>query len=352
MKLSDLGFDQWFEAHVGDSRQSDQDIARVTAVDRGAYLVRNESGEIPAELAGKFRFRAKSSVDLPCVGDWVTVQYHNSDTSAIIRGVLPRKTFLRRKCAGENADFQMIAANIDIAFIVQSCHFDFNLRRLDRYLAMATDGSVEPVILLTKTDLVSPDELELALDAVRRSGITARVLPISNMTGRGFDEFRHVLVPGITCCLIGSSGVGKTTLINRLIGHDAFDTKAVSGTGEGTHTTARRQLVVLEQGAMLIDTPGMRELSLLDASDGVDQSFDDISDLSPNCRYTNCSHTQEPGCAVLTAIANGELSEERHLSYLKLKKETEYHDLSYFEKRRKDRAFGRLVKSAKKQMKK
>jgi ribosome biogenesis GTPase len=259
---------------------------------------------------------------------------------------------LRRKCAGENVDFQMIASNIDIAFIVQSCTFDFNLQRLDRYLVMATNGRVEPMILLTKTDLISPAELELVLEAIKRSGVTARVLALSNITGTGFDEFRRVLVSGLTCCLLGSSGVGKTTIVNRLIGHGAFDTKAVSGTGEGTHTTARRQLILLEQGVMLIDTPGMRELGLFDANDGVTRSFEDFRDLSMNCRYANCSHTQEPGCAILTAIVNGELSEERYRSYLKLKKETEHHDLSYFEKRRKDRAFGRFVKSAKKHMKK
>lgn len=351
MKLSDLGFDHWFEARAGDSRQGDQDVARVTAVDRGAYLVRNESAELPAELAGKFRFRVESTVDLPCVGDWVTVRYHNAGTSAIIQSVLPRKTFLHRKCAGESVDFQMIAANIDVAFIVQSCHFDFNLRRLDRYLAMATDARVEPVILLTKTDLIPPDELERTLEAIRQSGITARVLALSNLTGDGFDELRRVLVPGITCCLLGSSGVGKTTIINRLLGQDTLETNAVSKTGEGTHTTARRQLVVLEQGAMLIDTPGMRELGLLDATEGVDRSFEDVRALSVNCRYTNCSHTQEPGCAVLAAIANGELSEERHRSYLKLKKESEFHAMSYVDKRKKDKSFGRFIKSVKKQLK-
>jgi ribosome biogenesis GTPase len=351
MKLSDIGFDQWFQEHVSDLRQEGQGVARISAVDRGSYLIRNELGEIPAELAGKFYFQVESSVDLPCVGDWVTVQYHNDDAAAIIHGVFPRKTFLRRKSAGEKVDFQMIAANIDSAFIVQSCHFDFNVRRMDRYLVMAADGGVEPIVVLTKTDLITHDELEQKLAAIRSSAVTARVLALSNITGIGFDEFQQALVSGRTYCLIGSSGVGKTTLINRLIGQDAFETKAVSGTGEGIHTTARRQLILLNQGSMLIDTPGMRELGLLGVSDGVNQDFEDIVALSTNCRYANCGHTQEPDCAVLAAVSNGELSKDRYSSYMKLKKESEYHEMSYVDKRKKDRAFGQFIKSAMKQMK-
>ncbi len=350
MRLSDLGFDQWFESYIGEFRQEDTDIARVSAVDRGGYLIRNESREVPAELAGKLSYRIESSVDLPCVGDWVTVQYYDNGTAAIIHRVFPRKTFLRRKTAGDNVEFQMIAANIDTAFIVQSCHFDFNPRRLDRYLVMAADGYVEPIVILTKTDLITRSELEQKV-AIVDSVAKAKVLALSIISGVGFDEFHQTLCPGRTYCLIGSSGVGKTTLINRLIGQETFNTKAVSGTGQGTHTTSRRQLILLAQGAMLIDTPGMRELGLVGASDGVNIGFEDLVSLSANCRYADCRHEHEPGCAVRAAVEEGELSNDRYSSYIKLKKESEYYEMSYLDKRKKDRAFGRFIKSVKKQMK-
>jgi ribosome biogenesis GTPase len=350
MKLNDLGFDQWFEALAAEFRQEGCGFARISAVDRGSYLIKNESGEVPAELTGKLSYQIANSVDLPCVGDWVTAQYYNNDTEAIIHRAFPRKTFLRRKTAGENIDYQMIAANIDTAFIIQSCHFDFNPHRLDRYLVMATDGHVEPIVILTKTDLITQDELDQKL-AIINSVNKSRVFALSNITGIGFDEFRQTLSPGRTYCLLGSSGVGKTTLINRLIGQEAYNTKAVSDTGEGTHTTSRRQLIVLSQGAMLIDTPGMRELGIIGASDGVNMSFEEFAVLSENCRYLNCSHEHEPGCAVRAAVKRGELSEDRYSSYIKLKKESEHYEMSYLDKRKKDKAFGKFIKTAKKQMK-
>jgi ribosome biogenesis GTPase / thiamine phosphate phosphatase len=348
MTLHDLGFDKWFEPYTTELLKDGDDIARVTAVDRGSFTIRGESGEVTAELTGKLSHQIESPADLPCVGDWVAVQYYDNDRAAIIHRVFPRKTFLRRKTAGAKVDFQMIAANIDAAFIVQSCHFDFNPNRLDRYLVMAADGGVEPIVMLTKTDLIPRDELEEKI-AIVKSAHKKRVLTVSSLTEDGLDEFKHTLCPGRTYCLLGSSGVGKTTLINRLIGREAFDTKPVSGTGEGTHTTSRRQLIVLNQGAMMIDTPGMRELGLVGASDGMTTGFEDMTALAGQCRYANCSHEHEPGCAVRAAIERGELDEDRHSNYLKLRKESGYYEMSYRDKRKKDKAFGRFLKSYKKQ---
>ncbi len=349
MKLSDFGFDEWFESRATELSLDGCGFARVSAVDRGSYLIRDESREVPAELSGKLSHQIDSSVDLPCVGDWVTAHYYDHDAAAIIHQVFPRKTFLRRKAAGKNVDIQMIAANIDTAFIVQSCHFDFSPSRLDRYLIMATDGQVEPMVILTKTDLIAQDELELKL-AILRSATKARVMALSNVTGVGLDEFRQTLASGRTYCLLGSSGVGKTTLINRLIGEEALETKAVSSTGEGTHTTSRRQLIVLSQGAMLIDTPGMRELGIAGAGDGVNTGFEDIAELSAKCRYADCSHEHEPGCAVRAAVEKGEVPEDRYANYIKLKKEAAHSEMSYVDKRKKEKAFGRFIKSAKKHM--
>lgn len=319
-------------------------IARVTAVDRDQYIIRNAECEVPAKLTGRFVYSSETP-DLPCVGDWVHVRYHDSGTHASILDVLPRKSFLRRKRPGGNIEFQMIAANIDVAFIVQSCHFDFNVRRLERYLVMTSEGHIEPVVLLTKTDLISPEALGQLVSKIHHSGIGARIIALSNVSGKGIDLIRELIQPGKTYCLLGASGVGKTTLINRLVGDTNLAAGAVSHSGEGRHTTTRRQLIVLEHGGLLIDMPGMRELGMLGVSDGIDDSFSDIQAYALGCRFANCTHTNEPGCAIQNAITQGELDSAHFQSYLKLKKESEFHEMSYLEKRKKDRAFGKFVRS-------
>jgi ribosome biogenesis GTPase len=350
-KLEALGWDDWFADHVTTDCDSIGSVGRVAAVDRDLLLLINETGAFRAKLSGKYMYESVSSSELPCVGDWVCVERAPADQSGLVHCVVGRKTSLRRKAAGESVDYQMIAANVDFVFIVQSCHYDFNLKRLERYLVMAMDGGATPYILLTKTDLVEPEVLSAQLAQIRSAGIDAPVLTLSSVTREGIDELQRALLPRKTYCFVGSSGVGKSTIINGLLGRKVLDTKAVSGTGEGRHTTVRRELIVLENGAMVIDNPGMREFGVLGAGSGIEASYSDIIAQSSQCRFRDCTHTNEPGCAVLKAIESGEINAEHYENFLKLRSESEYHQASYAEKRKKDREFGRYIKSAKKDLK-
>ena len=349
MELTDLGFDYWFKEIAKKTRQSDYSLARVIAVNKNNYIIRNREAEIQAQITGKILFRAESNLNLPAVGDWVYVEYFDENTFAIIHEILPRKSLLKRKVAGRKIEYQLIASNIDIAFIMQSNDYDFSLRRLDRYLIMVNDSNIKPVILLSKCDLISQEDLKQNILAIKNMNHNYEILGFSNKAGEGLNEIKRLIKSGVTYCLLGSSGVGKTTLLNSLIGQDVHVTGAVrEKDGKGRHITARRQLMILDQGGLIVDTPGMRELGNIGVNTGLHETFEDIVILSQKCRFKNCTHINEPGCSVLEAVEKGEISAKRYQNYLRIRKESEYHEMSYFEKRKKDKKFGKFIKEAKK----
>ncbi len=347
MELTDFGFSAYSQSQREEILGPDCCPARVTAVNRDNYLVRASDADVIAELSGAFTFAAASPADLPVVGDWAAVQFYNQGELAIIHRLFPRRSVLRRKAAGKTVDFQLFAANIDVAFIIQAADFDFNLRRLERYLIMVQGGGIKPVILLSKSDLAGAEALAQRVIEIQGIQAGCEVVPYSSESGAGLGDIQRMLESGKTYCLLGSSGVGKTTLLNRLLGKDAYQTRAVrADDGKGRHTTSRRQLVSLEMGALIIDTPGIRELGNIAVADVIGEVFTDISTLAGSCRFKDCTHTAEAGCAVLAAREQGHLDEGRYQSYLKLLKESAHNEMSYTERRQKDRRFGQFVKSA------
>lgn len=349
--LAALGWDDWFAAQAREHCAPSASVGRVAAVDRDQLLVLDAAGAFRARLSGKYLYQSASAAGLPCVGDWVCVERSPADQFALVHGVLGRKTSLRRKAVGDAAGYQMIAANVDVVIIVQSCHYDFNLKRLERYLVMVREGGASPCILLTKTDLVAPEELSAQLAQIRGAGIAAPVLTLSSVTRQGVDELQGMLAPGKTYCLVGSSGVGKSTIINGLVGRTVQQTSGVSESGEGRHTSVRRELVVLANGAMVIDNPGMREFGVQGADAGIEASYADITALSARCRFRDCTHNAEPGCAIRKALESGDMDAGHYENFLKLKSEAGFQQLSPAEKRKKDKEFGKYIKSVKKSLK-
>lgn len=345
-KLESLGYSAWFENHIDAEKIAIHDVARVVSVHKDSYLVTKGDGGVFAELSGHLCYTVNSVSDLPTTGDWVYADFYDDDTHAIIHDLVPRKTLLKRKASGKSVDFQLIAANIDIAFIIQSVEYNFNLRRLERYLVMSHEGGITPVVLLSKCDLASPDEVSKLKASVLSIAPLATVTAFSNLSGENVDVITKSLLPGYTYCLLGSSGVGKTTLLNSISGSEHFATQSVSKKeSKGRHTTTSRELIQLSNGAMLIDTPGMRELGNMSVDAGMDETFSEIVAFSQNCKFNNCSHTKEKGCAILAAINEGELSEQRFKSYTKMKSESAFNEMSYSEKRKKDKDFGKMIKS-------
>jgi ribosome biogenesis GTPase len=328
-----------------DQSTSGQLPARIVAEDRGSYQVLSPSGEQRAAVTGRFRFETSDPAAFPAVGDWVTIEAGLIEDT-IIHAVLPRRSALVRQAAGRRTEAQVVGANLDVVFVVASLDGDLNLRRLERYIAVAWESGAEPVVLLSKADLT--DDVDTTLAGVSGVAAGAAVLVVSSFDGRGVEAVRGRIGHGRTAAFVGSSGVGKSTLLNRLAGEERAGVSEIrEGDAHGRHTTTRRQIHLLPEGGLVLDTPGMRELALW-VGDGLEQSFNDIDELAATCRFGDCAHDAEPGCAVRSAIAAGALPAVRLESWRKLQREARHHErqvsvLARHEERRKWKAISKSV---------
>jgi ribosome biogenesis GTPase len=311
--LDGLGWDDGWSSALEQLQEDNLIPARVAAHHRGAYVVWTADGDVQARAAGRLFYEHEVGAPIPAVGDWVGLR----DTT--IAAILPRRSAFIRKRAGNSSDEQVLAANVDTAFLLAGLDDDFSLRRLERYITTAWDSGAEPVVVLTKADLC--DDVGDALLQVESVAIGVPVHPISNLTGIGVEELEAMLRPGRTIVLLGSSGVGKSTLINRLAGTDLMRTGAIAADGTGRHTTTHRELAQLPGGALVIDTPGLRELQFWEGD--VNAAFEDIEALALECRFRDCAHAREPGCAVQAAVDDGTLALDRLRSWRKLQRELE-----------------------------
>lgn len=320
ISLETLGWSSFFEQNFASMGEMGFEPGRVAVERKNSYLIYTGAGEYTAEASGKLLFSADSPADLPKVGDWVAATVFKSEGKAIIHHVLPRKSSFSRKMAGNRTDEQIIATNIDSLFIMQGLDNDYNPRRLERYLVMAYESRANPVIVLNKSDLC--DNVAQKAAEVETIAAGAPVLALSAKTSQGLAPLLDFIKPGQTVAFIGSSGVGKSTLINTLLGSEVQKTREVRlDDARGRHTTTHRELILMPQGGLLIDTPGMREMQLWGAGDGMADTFTDIDRLAARCHFRDCTHTREAKCAVLAALDSGELDASRYQSYLKLQKE-------------------------------
>lgn len=296
--------------------------ARILSQEKGFYRIISDKGKKLAEVSGKFQFQTTVSSDYPAVGDFVLVNWNESGNSSIIESLLPRKSAFIRKAAGEPQQEQVVAANIDTVFLCMALNNDFNLRRMERYISIAWDSGAMPVVVLTKSDLC--DDLEQKLAEVSTIAFGVDVLVTTSTEENGYEELLPFISEGKTIAFIGSSGVGKSTLINRLLGKELLKTNGLRNDDKGRHTTTHRELFLLPSGGMVIDTPGMREFGMWDNDTGIERTFMDIEQLAAQCKFRNCTHTNEPGCAIQKALTTGKLEINRWQSYQKLKAENDY----------------------------
>lgn len=349
-QLSLLGYDEQFDVYRAKSGALIEQVARVVAEHKGAYEVASVAGELRALISGKRMLTATNRDDYPAVGDWVILTDNHSDTRVIL-DIIPRKTTLHKKYGGKD-ESQLIAANVDVALIVEAVDRDFSLNRFERYLVLAREGDVRPVIILNKSDLLAKEMIADYINVIRNRFAQIDVLTTSTVNGAGINQLVKYIEKGTTYCFLGSSGVGKSTLINNLLEQDRVVTKSISEkTGRGKHTTTSRELYVMNNGGIIIDNPGSREVGVVNSSDGLVEVFANIEDIAKSCKFKDCRHMNEPGCAVKNALNTDDIDESQYINYQKLRKESEHYEQNAYQKRQKDKEFGRFIKNAHKDIK-
>jgi len=352
MTLTDLGLTNEIIAFQTADNLSDFAIGRVTQEHRERYVVSTGDNEYDAEITGNLRFSASSRADFPAVGDWVAMTIYDSDM-AIIHKILPRKSILERQAVGKFGEIQIISTNIDVAFIIQSIDNNFNINRLERYLTICYSSEIEPVLIISKTDLSTEQEIQTAIKDLEKRDKDVKYFLLSNITLKGFDQILDFIQKGKTYCVVGSSGVGKSTFINNLLKKNILKTGEISqSTNKGRHITEHREMFVLENGGIIIDTPGMKELGVTDDSAGFKTTFKEIGDLSVRCKFPDCKHKNESGCAVIEALNMGIIDKDSYDNYQKMQQEAERFQTSIAERHKKERIFGKILKNYYKDKKK
>ncbi|MEZ5198071.1 MAG: ribosome small subunit-dependent GTPase A [Bacteroidales bacterium] len=351
MTLEDLGYTVELESFRISQNLNSFEVGRVISEHKERYVVKTAETEYDGEIIGNLRYSAHDRSDFPAVGDWVAISQYD-EQKALIHKVFPRKTIIERQAVGKHGERQIIATNIDYAFIVQSVERDFNINRIERYLTICNTAQVKPIIMLNKIDLISETELASLMDLIQARIKQVIIIAISNESLYGIESLKESLEKGKSYCLLGSSGAGKSTLLNNLIGKLAMKTSAISHSNKkGRHITSHRELMVLDNGAILIDNPGMREVGIADTSGGLEITFETIVERSNDCRFKDCTHTNETGCAVIEAVEKGEIEKSSYENYLKMEREKEHFESTLAEKRKKDKEFGKMIKNFKKEKK-
>ncbi len=326
MPLTRFGWDPELEALFETCAREGLVPGRVLTATRESYRLATPHGELAAELSGRLRFASDSPTDLPSVGDWVAARVYSGDGLAIVDAVLPRRTALLRRAAGRRDEAQLLAANVDLLLVAAPLDGDLRARRIERFLALAREAGVPPAVVLTKSDLATDPDAAVA--AARAVAGEAPVVAVSARTGAGLDALAPLLLPRRTAALLGPSGAGKSSLLNALLGETRQATLEVRERDlRGRHATTHRELFALPSGALLVDTPGLRELALWDGAEGVAATFDEVGSLAASCRFRDCRHEKEPGCAVREAATNGEIDESRLRAYEKLRREEEAQEM-------------------------